>query len=154
MFAFNTPAFHPIFATTFLLNFFHHIIIEGRAFNSAIGLLLNTSLLSRHTGIVRFWTVDTVVKSCTLKWAHCRTQPCGTPVLYQCPSCRCIQAWIQKGKGPSSEVGRDVTMRCSYKGVNGQCPGRLTFHQPSPYKTLKPSEGTWIAVGISKSDFL
>lgn len=155
LFAFDAPAFHPIYATTFLLNFFHYMIIEDRTFGSAIGLLLNTSPLSRHTGIVRFWTVDAVVKSCTLKWAHSRTQPWGEPVPYQCRSCHCIQAWDQKGQGASSELGRDVTMRCSYKGENGQCPECLLFTKSSiPYKTLKLPEGVWIAFGLPKSDFL
>ncbi|KAH9014023.1 hypothetical protein EDB85DRAFT_2215399 [Lactarius pseudohatsudake] len=56
LFAFDAPAFHPIYAATFLLNFFQHIVIEGRSFDSAVGLLLNTSALSRHTGIKRFWS--------------------------------------------------------------------------------------------------
>ncbi|KAH9016703.1 hypothetical protein EDB85DRAFT_1898010 [Lactarius pseudohatsudake] len=152
---FDTPAFHPIYAATFLLNFFHYIVIEDRTFGSAIGLLLNTSPLSRHTGIVRFWAVGSVVKSCTLKWAHSRTQPWGKPVPYQCPSCRCIQAWDQKGQGGSSELRGDVKMRCSYKGENGRCPQCLTFETPStPYKALKLPEGVWVAFGLPKSDFL
>ena len=155
LFAFDAPAFHPIYATTFLLHFFHHIIIEDRTFDSTIGLLLNASPLSRHTAIVRFWTVNSVVKSCTLKWAHSRTQPWGNPVPYQCPSCRCIQAWDQRGQGPSSEVGRDVTMQCSYEGEHGRCTARLTFTKPQlPYKTLKLPEGVWIALGHTKSDLL
>ncbi|KAH8976386.1 hypothetical protein EDB86DRAFT_2841066 [Lactarius hatsudake] len=153
--AFDTPAFHPIYATTFLLNFFHYIVIEDRSFGSAIGLLLNTSPLSRHTGIVRFWAVGSVVKSCTLKWAHSRTQPWGKPVPYQCTSCRCIQAWDQKGQGASSELRGDVKMWCSYKGENGRCSQCLTFDMPlTPYKALKLPEGVWVAFGLPKSDFL
>ena len=155
MFAFEALAFHPIYATTFLLNFFHYVIVDGRSFESAIGFLLNTSPLARHTSILRFWTVGAVVKNCTLKWAHSRTQPWGEPVPYQCESCRCIQAWDQKGKGPSSEIGRDVIMRCSFSGENGRCEKYLEFNKPSdPYKTIKLPEGVWVAFDIPKSDFL
>ena len=158
LFAFNTPSFHPIYAATFLLNFFQHIIIEGRTFDSAIGLLLNTSALSRHTGIMRFWTRDSVVRDCTLKWSHSRTQPWGNPVPYQCPSCRCIQSWAQRGNGASSELGRDVTMCCSYQGKRGQqdgCREYLKFDRPSePFKRIKLSEGIWMAIGLENSDFL
>ena len=152
LFAFNAPSFHPIYATTFLLNFFQLIIIEGRTFDSVIGLLLNTSALARHSGIVRFWTRDSVVRDCTLKWSHSRTQPWGSPVPYQCPSCRCIQSWAQKGHGASTELGRDVTMFCSNKEG---CREFLKFDRPSqPFKPVKLSEGVWVALGLGKSDFL
>jgi hypothetical protein len=152
LFSFNAPAFHPIYAATFLLSFFQHMIIEGRTFDSSVGLLLNNSALSHHTGIVHFWTRDSVVKTCTLVWSHSCTWPWGTLVPYQCPSCRCIQAWDQKGQG---ELGRDVTMRCSYKGENGQCPERFTAEKPSiAYKTFKLLEGVWVALGLETSDFL
>jgi hypothetical protein len=160
LFAFDAPAFHPIYATTFLLSFFQYVIIEGRTLDSAIGLLLNTSALSRHTGVVRFWTRDSVVRNCTLRWAHSRTQPCGTPVPYQCPSCGCIQAWDQKGHGPSSELGQEVTMRCSYKGKHwqgkqGPCRESHTVLRPSdPFKPIKLTEGVWVAFGLKNSDFL
>lgn len=157
LFAFDAPSFHPIYAATFLLDFFQHIIIEGRNFDSAIGLLVNNSSLSRHTGIERFWArdKDKVVKHCTLKWAHSRARPWGMPVPYQCSSCHCIQAWDQKGHGASSELARDVSMRCSYKGKQGRCRNRLTFVMPSqPLKPIKLSEGVWVAVGLEKSDFL
>ena len=119
LFAFNALSFHPIYATTFLLNFFQHIIIEGQAFDSTAGQLLNTSSLVHHTGIVRFWTHDSVVRECTLRWAHSHAQPGGKSVQYQCPRCHCIQAWDQKGHGASSELGRDVSMCCSYRGKQG-----------------------------------
>jgi hypothetical protein len=147
LFAFDAPAFHPIYAATFLLSFFQHIVIEGRTLDSAIGLLLNTSPLSRHTGIVHFWTRDSVVSNCTLRWAHSRTQPWGKPVPYQCPSCRCVQAWDQKGRGASSEL-------CSYKG-KGPCRESHTVLRPSdPFKSIKLSGGVWVAFGLEKSDFL
>lgn len=153
LFAFDTPAFHPILAATFLLNFFQHIIIDGRTFDSSIALLLNASPLSRHSGIVCFWTHDSVVNNCTLRWTHSRTRPWGKSVPYQCPSCRCIQAWDQKGRG--AELGRDVTMSCSYKEGDEQCPASLTFQKPSDsYKALKQSEGLWVAFGLKKSEFL
>ncbi|KAF8266767.1 hypothetical protein EI94DRAFT_1701500 [Lactarius quietus] len=60
---FTTLTFHPIYATTFLIHFFQHIIIEDRNFDKTIGLLLSALPLSRHTGIVHFWTVDSAVKS-------------------------------------------------------------------------------------------
>lgn len=158
LFAFNAPSFHPIYAATFLQSFFQHIIIEGQTFDSAIGLLLNTLALSRHTGIVRFWTRDSVVRDCMLKWSHSRTQPWGSPVPYQCPSCRCIQSWAQRGHGASSELGRDVTMCCSYKGEQGQqagCSEYLKFDRPSePFKRIKLPEGVWVALGLEQSDFL
>lgn len=155
LFAFGAPAFHPIYATTFLLNFFHYVIIDDRSLGSAMGLLLNTLPLARHTSIVRLWTVDAVVKSCTLKWAHSRTQPWGEPVPYQCESCHCIQAWDQRGQGASSEIGRDVTMRCSSKREYGRCDKYLKFKKPSdPYKTVKLPEGVWVAFDVLKSDFL
>lgn len=156
LFAFDAPAFHPIYAATFLINFFQYIIIEGRSFDSAIGLILNASALSRHTGIVRLWTRDSVVRDCTLRWAHSRTQPWGEPVPYQCPICFCIQAWNQKGRGASSELGRDVTMRCSYKeGKQGPCRGCHTVVRPSsPFKAIKLTEGVWVAFGLENSDCL
>ena len=157
LFAFDAPSFHPIYATTFLLNFFQYIIIEGRTFGSAAEKLLNTSSLSRHTGIVRFWTCtrDSAVRDCTFRWAHSRAQPFGKPVPFQCPYCYCIQAWDQKGSGASSELGRDVTMRCSYIGKQGQCLKCLNFVKPSgPFKPVKLSEGVWVAFGLAKSDIL
>ncbi|KAH9017859.1 hypothetical protein EDB85DRAFT_2201432 [Lactarius pseudohatsudake] len=112
LFAFDAPAFHPIYAATFLLNFFQHNVIEGRSFDSAVGLLLNTSALSRHTGIKRFWSRGEVVKECCLRWTHLRTQPWGNAVPHQCQDCGCIQSWNQKVKGPSTELPRDdVSMR-------------------------------------------
>jgi hypothetical protein len=141
LFAFDAPAFHPIYAATFLLSFFQHIVIDGRTIDSTIGLLLNTSPLSRHSGIVRFWTRDLVVSNCTLSWAHSRTQPLGKPVPYQCLSCHCIQAWDQKGRGPSSELARDVIMLSSYKGKE-PCRESHTVLRPSgPFKSIKLSEG-------------
>src|SRR6266702_1912428 len=155
LFAFNAPAFHPIYATTFLLNFFQHIIIEGWTFDSIVGLLLNTSALSCHTGIIHFWTCDSVVKSCILKWTHSRTQPWGNLVPYQCLSCHCIQAWDQKSQGTLLKLGRDITKQCSYEGVDGQCSRHLKFNKPSvSYKSIKLSEGAWVAFGPEKSDFL
>ena len=156
LFAFDMPSFHPIYATTFLLGFFQHIIIEGWSFDSAIGLLLNTSTLSHHAGIMRFWMRDSVVKECLLKWSHSHTQPWGQPVLYQCPACKCIQSWDQKGLGASSELGRDVTMQCSYKGEEGQCPKCLTFVRPTspPFKPIKLTEGIWMAIGLKRSELL
>jgi hypothetical protein len=155
LFAFNAPSFHPIYATTFLLDFFQYTIIEGRTFDSIAGQLLNTSSLSRHTGIQRFWTRDLVTRHCELKWAHSRTRPWGEPVPFQCPDCRCIQAWDQKGNGASSELSRDVTIRCSYRGTKGQCTNCLTFVKSTePFKPVKLSEGIWMAVGLEKSDFL
>ena len=156
LFAFDAPSFHPIYAATFLINFFQYIIIEGRTFDSAIGQLLNTSGLSHHSGIMCFWTHNSKVKECLLKWAHSHTQPWGQPVPYQCPSCRCIQAWDQKGQGTSSELGRDVTMWCSYKDEQGQCSECLTFVRPgsTPFKPIKLSEGVWMAIGLKKSDLL
>ncbi|KAF8264024.1 hypothetical protein EI94DRAFT_1739344 [Lactarius quietus] len=159
LFAFDAPSFHPIYATTFLLNFFQHIIVEGRTFDSAAGQLLNTSPLCRHTGILRFWTFDSVVRKCVLRWAHSRTQPWGMPVPYQCPSCHCIQAWDQKNGEASSQLGRDVSMHCSYKGNQGLGQGRcrecLTLSKPSePFKPVKLSEGVWVAFGLEKSEFL
>ena len=144
------PSFHPIYATTFLLGFFQHIIIEGWSFDSAIGLLLNTSTLSCHAGIMCFWIHDSVVKECLLKWSHSHTQPRGQPVLYQCPTCKCIQSWDQKGLGASSELGREVTMQCSYKGEKEQCPECLTFVRPTspPFKPIKLTEGIWMAIGL------
>ena len=138
---------------TFLLSFFHYVIIDDRSFGSAIGFLLNTLPLARHTSIIHFWTVDAVVKRCTLKWTHPHTQPWGEPVPYQCDSCRCIQAWDQKGQGASSEIGRDVIMRCSFNGEKEQCNKYLKFHKPTkPCKTLKLLEGVWVALDIPKSD--
>jgi hypothetical protein len=155
LFAFDALSFHPIYATTFLLNFFQHIIIEGRAFESSAGQLLNTSSLARHTGIVRFWTRGLTVMDCTLRWSHSRARPWGKSVPFQCPYCYCIQAWDQSGRGASSELGRDVTMRCLYKGKEGQCLQCLTFLKPSqPVKPIKLSEGVWVAFGLGKSDFL
>jgi hypothetical protein len=151
--AFDAPAFHPIFATTFIQNFFFYIIIEGRRFNDTIGLLLSGLPLSRHTGIVRFWTHSSAVKKCTLKWAHRRTQPWGEQVPYQCSNCGRIQAWDQKSKAPATELHGGVTMRCSH----GQCTQSLTFDPPSPddlFKALKQPEGVWVAFGVGKSDFL
>jgi hypothetical protein len=112
LFAFDAPSFHPIYATTFLLNFFQHIIIEGRAFESSAGQLLNTSSLARHTGIVRFWTRGSMVMDCTLRWSHSHARPWGKSVPFQCPYCYCIQAWDQSGRGASSELGRDITTVC------------------------------------------
>lgn len=163
LFAFDAPSFHPIYATTFLLGFFQHIIIEGRKFDSAIGLLLNTSPLSRHTGILRFWkdirNHCVVFRSCELRWAHLRTQPWGRSVPYQCPSCFCIQAWDQqKIHGASSQL-RDVSMGCSYGGKQGQregaCKECLTFMKPEEvFKVVKASEGTWVAFGVKLTEFL
>lgn len=149
LFAFNAHSFHPIYAATFLLNFFQHIIIEGRTFDSAVGQLLNTSALSRHTGIVRYWRDKLGVKKCELRWAHSRTQPWGTPVPYQCPSCRCIQAWDQKKIQVASSQLRDVSMRCSYKGGQKACEECLSFQKPNeePFKAVKLSEGVWVAFG-------
>jgi hypothetical protein len=148
LFAFNAPSFHPIYATTFLLNFFQHIIIEGRSFDSAVGQLLNTSALSRHSGIERYWRdKQGDVRECTLKWAHLRTQPWGNPVPYQCPSCGCIQAWDQKIKGASSQL-RDVSMCCSYKGGQKACQESLIFQNTEPFKAVKLSEGVWVAFGV------
>ena len=129
LFAFDAHSFHPIYAVTFLLDFFQHIIIKGRNFDSAIRLLANNSSLSHHTGIKRFWArdKDKVVKHCTLKWAHSRARPWGMPVPYQCSSCHCIQAWDQKGHRAPSELARDASMCCSYKGKQGRCCNRLTF---------------------------
>jgi hypothetical protein len=161
LFAFDAPSFHPIYAATFLLNFFQHVIIEGRAFDSVAGQLLNTSALSLHSGIVRFWRDRSlVVKKCVLRWAHSRTQPWGTPVPYQCPSCHCIQAWDQQKIQVAPSQLRDVTMRCSYKGEEGQRQGEchecLTFKNTStePFKPVKLSEGVWVAFGIPRSGFL
>jgi len=155
LFAFNARAFHPIYATTFILNFFHYVIIDGRKFDSVAGLLFSSSTLSRHTGILRFWAHDTVVKSCTFKWAHSRTQPLGESVPYQCPTCHCIQAWDQTGQGPSSELRKNVTMGCRYVGEQGRCTEELHFIMPSlPFKALKQPEGVWVAFGVGKSDFL
>lgn len=159
LFAFDAPSFHPIYAATFLLNFFQHIIIEGRSFDSAVGQLLNTSALSRHTGIVRFWRDGLDVRKCVLRWAHSRTQPWGRPVPYQCPSCNCVQAWDQQKIQAASSQLRDVSMRCSYKGEQGQreeaCQKYLTFDKPpGPFKAVKLSEGVWVAFGVEKSDFL
>jgi hypothetical protein len=137
------------------MDYFLHIIIEGRTFDSVAGLLLSTSPLARHTGIVRFWTQNAVVRNCTIKWAHSRTRPWGNPVPYQCPRCHCIQAWEQKGQGASSELHGDVTMRCSYKGEGGKCGECLTFRKaPEQFKALKQPEGTWVAFGLGKADFL
>lgn len=158
LFAFNATSFHPIYAATFLLNFFQHIVIEGRSFDSAVGQILNTSALSRHTGIIRFWRDGPVIKKCELRWSHLRTQPWGQSVPYQCPSCRCVQAWDQqKIQGASSQL-RDVSMRCSYKGKPGQegaCEKCLAFKQPpESFKAVKASEGTWVAFGLGKSEHL
>jgi len=140
--AFNAAAFHPIYATTFLLNFFQHIIIEDRTFDSVARFLLNNSALAHHTGIVRFWTCDSVVRDYTLRWAHHCTWPWGMPVPYQCPSCHCIQAWDQRGKEGSSELGRNVVMRCSYQGTQGWCHECLTFNKPvHPFKRSKSPKG-------------
>ena len=46
LFTFDVPSFHPIYATTFLLGFFQHIIIEGQSFDSAIGLLVMKRTIS------------------------------------------------------------------------------------------------------------
>jgi hypothetical protein len=159
LFAFDAPLFHPIYATTFLLNFFQHVIIEGRTFDSAAGAILNTSALSRHSGIVRFWKDDSGVRKCKLKWAHLCTQPRGTPVLYQCPSCCCIQAWDQQKIRGNSSQPRDVTMYCQYSGDQGpsqrRCAECLTFSKPNePFKHVKLSEGVWLAIGVQNSDFL
>ena len=154
LFAFDATSFHPVFATTFVINFFQYIIIDGRHFQHVVGLILSSSILSRHTGIVRFWTHDADVKHCTLRWSHSRTQPWGEPLPYQCPTCCCIQAWDQKGNGPSSELRGPVTMSCSYKGEDGPCAKQLYFKASYPYKALKSPEGTWVAFGINKSDLL
>jgi hypothetical protein len=154
LFAFDAPSFHPVFATTFVLDFFQYIIIDGRSFKTVVGLLFSSSTLSRHTGIVRFWTRDADVNHCTFRWSHSCTQPWGTPVPYQCPTCYCIQAWDQKGNGPSSELRGSVTISCTYKGEDGQCTKQLIFEQSHPYKTLKSPEGIWVAFGIDKSDLL
>jgi hypothetical protein len=155
LFAFNARDFHPIYATTFVLNFFHYVIVDGRTFDSVAGLLFSSSALSRHTGVLRFWTHGSVVKRCTFKWAHSRVQPFGETVQYQCPICHCIQAWDQKGQGESSELHGDVTMRCRYVGEQGRCTGKLHFTMPSvPYKPLKQPEGVWVAFGVGKTDFL
>ncbi|KAH9048596.1 hypothetical protein EDB83DRAFT_2522864 [Lactarius deliciosus] len=58
LFAFDAPAFHPIYAATFLLNFFQHIVIEGRSFDSAVGLLLNTSQLERNASQTKVATSE------------------------------------------------------------------------------------------------
>lgn len=135
-----------------MLDFFHLVIIDGRTIHSAIGLLLSSSALSRHTGIVRFWTDGSVVKNCTIRWAHPRIQPWGKPVPYQCPSCHCIQAWDQKGLG--SEMRGDVEMHCRHKGEHGQCARHLVFEKSLPFKVLKGVEGAWVVFGIGKSDSL
>lgn len=154
LFAFDARFFHPVFATTFILDFFQHVIIEGRPFKDVVGLLFSSSTLSRHTGIVRFWTSGVDVRHCTFRWSHCRIQPWGKPVPYQCPTCYCVQAWNQKGNGPSSELRGCVTMSCTYKGEHGRCTKQLFFEQSGPYKTLKSPEGIWVAFGIDKSDSL
>jgi hypothetical protein len=156
LFAFDAPSFHPIYASTFLQNFFQYIVIEGRTFDSAIEQLLNTTGLSHHSGIMRFWTCESQVKECLLKWAHSRTRPWGQQVPYQCPTCKCIQSWDQKGQGASSELGRDVTMQCSYKDEQGRCSQCLTFSRPAslPFKPIKLTEGVWMAIGLQKSESL
>ena len=159
LFAFDAQSFHPIYATTFLLNFFQHVVIEGRTFDSAAGAILNTSALSCHSGIIRFWKDDSGVRKCKLKWTHLRTQPWGKPVLYQCPTCWCIQAWDQQKINGVSSQPRDVSMRCRFSGEQGpsqgRCPECLTFSKPSePFKPVKLSEGVWLAFGIENSDFL
>ncbi|KAH8976756.1 hypothetical protein EDB86DRAFT_2839264 [Lactarius hatsudake] len=152
LFAFDAPAFHPIYAATFLLNFFQHIVIEGRSFDSAVGLLLNTSALSRHTGIKRFWSRGSVVNTCWLRWTHLRTQPWGNAVPHQCQGCGCIQSWNQKVKGPSTELPRDdVSMRCSYRGSKEPCQECLIFEKPeTPFKAIKLTEGVCMAVATYK----
>ena len=88
-----------------------------------------------------FWTCDSVVRDCMLKWSHSHTQPWGNPVPYQCLSCQCIQSWAQRGNGASSELGRDVTMCCLYQGKQQQqdgCCEYLKFDRPSePFKHIK-----------------
>jgi hypothetical protein len=158
LFAFEAQAFHPTFATTFLINFFQYITIEGRTFDSAAGLILNTSPLSRHSGIVRYWRIKSKdvdeVRHCKLRWTHSRIQPWGQPVDYQCRKCKCIQAWDQKSKAESSQ-NRPVSMQCSYKGGRGQCEECLTFKQPEErYKPLKQPEGVWMAFGVTRSEYL
>jgi len=156
LFAFNAHAFHPIYAATFVLDFFHYVIVDGRTFDSVAGLLFSSSPLSRHMGVLRFWTHGSVVKRCTFKWAHSRTQLLGELVLYQCPTCYCIQAWDQRSLGPSSELRQDVTIRCGYVGEQGRCTQELHFTLPPnlPFKTLKQPEGVWVAFGVEKTDFL
>jgi len=156
LFAFNACAFHPIYAATFVLDFFHYVIVDGRTFNSVAGLLFSSSPLSRHTGVLHFWTHGSVVKRCTFKWAHSCIQPLGESVLYQCPTCYCIQAWDQRSLGPSSKLRQDVTMRCKYVGEQGQCTQELHFTSPPNllFKTLKQPEGVWVAFGVGKTDFL
>ena len=157
LFAFTAPSFHPIFATTFLLNLFQYIVIEGRSFDSAVGLLLNTSTLSRHSGIKRFWTRDSAVNDCELTWTHSRTQPLGELVPYQRPRCHCIQAWDQgKNNTDSSHASqlRDVKMTCSYKDARGKCAECIAFLNRRPFKTVKVPERAWVAFDIKKKDFL
>lgn len=156
LFAFNAHGFHPVYATTFILDFFHYVIIDGRTFDSVAGLILNSSALARHSAIVRFWTYDSVVRNCTIKWAHARTQPWGEPVPYQCPTCHCIQSWDQKANGASSELdGGGVTMRCRGNQASGRCSHQLKFSKPGvPFKKIKEPEGVWVALGIGKGDFL
>ena len=81
LFAFDAPSFHAIYATTFLLGFFQHIIMEGWSFDSAIGLLLNTSTLSRHAGImcsghVTQWIRSVCWSGHTLTPSHGDSQYC------------------------------------------------------------------------------
>jgi hypothetical protein len=154
LFAFTAPSFHPIFATTFLLNFFQHIVIEGRSFDSAIGLLLNASTLSRHSGIKRFWTRGSAVMDCELRWTHSRTQPLGELVPYQCPRCHCIQAWDQGKNNTDSSQLRDVKMTCSYKDARGKCAECIEFLSRRRFKTVKALEGAWVAFDVEKKDFL
>jgi hypothetical protein len=46
-------------------------------------------------------------------------------------------------------------MRCSYKGEGGKCGECLIFRKaPEQFKALKQPEGTWVAFGLGKADFL
>lgn len=44
-------------------------------------------------------------------------------------------------------------MRCSYEGEE-KCGEILTFRKAPEFKALKQPEGTWVAFGIGKADFL
>ena len=122
-FAFGAKRLISHHVATWMMAYVDQAIVSGQPSGDALGSLLYSSAVGKHTSIVHLNRVDGAVKLVRYVWEHKFQRPNTHSFPIACPQCWHIYSWSKIGTAVPDD-GSAFILKCTTKLANGgRCPG-------------------------------
>ena len=143
-FAFGAEHLISHHVTVWMLQYADQVIVGGQPSKDAIGNLLYSSGIGKHTSVVYINKPENDPLTVhQYFWEHNTQRPNGFTFPLACPLCKFVHSW-SKVPGFIAESGSSVSLKCKSMVKGKVCGGSwMIAERPSSEKVKSPYVGTW-----------